>query len=64
MPAVLHGNRAYCYAELAVSSLSLAETIAMLHNIFFFITPFRSTMHSKTLQFIYVTSLFRLDTFV
>jgi len=25
------GNRAYCYAELAVSSLSVAETIASIH---------------------------------
>jgi len=26
MSAVLHGNRAYCYAELAVSSLIIAST--------------------------------------
>jgi len=26
-----HGNRAYCYAELAVSSLAVAETIASTH---------------------------------
>ena len=25
------GNRAYCYAELAVSSLAVAETIASTH---------------------------------
>jgi len=26
------GNRAYCYAELAVSSLAVAETIASTHS--------------------------------
>ena len=25
------GNRAYCYAELAVSSLAVAETVASTH---------------------------------
>jgi len=29
--AISRGNRAYCYAELAISSLMLAETITSTH---------------------------------
>jgi len=31
MPTVVHGNSACCYAELAVSSLPVAETITSTH---------------------------------
>ena len=34
MPTVLHGNRAYCYAELAVSSLAVAVTVASTYYAF------------------------------